>query len=292
MNTNELIESASLKSFLEIRAKLLASFAELQKVAKETAELTDDASRRCNSIRMPAPEIQFVSRNVRERIHNDSALETYTRELDGCLWNALFDRTRVLELMSRERVTEFNQQPQRGEAVPFTAESVIETLRGVYDSRALIMVESIESIFRAQSWDHKTNSPVKIGQKMIVRAEWVSSYGGHLRAFAGKVYLLVSYETKLWFHDFMRVLCLLDGKPVPTTEQSDVTQVVKKEQLRGYSDTRIGLPVGEWHKPHEYFELKAHKNGMAHIRLLRPDLIEKMNLAMSEKYPNALPSEK
>ena len=124
---------------------------------------------------------------------------------------------------------------------------------------------------KALSWDYKTNSPCRLGKKIIVSNilyRWRTGY----------VSLDHSGMAKL--DDLARPFWLLDGRNVPDFRESDGARFgdfIRREDN-----------IGQLYEG-EYFTIRAFLKGTVHIMFRRPDLVDRLNDIIARHFPEALP---
>ena len=110
------------------------------------------------------------------------------------------------------------------------------------------------NVFRGLSWNYKTNSPCKFGNKIIVnnlvRWDW---WGFHLN----------SGQQADRLADLERMLYLFSGKPIPDNREKE-----------DYED--------------EMFSIRYFKKGSAHITFRKPELVDRLNDIVAKHYPGQL----
>lgn len=217
-------------------------------------------------------EVCFPGSDRRELL-DDHYAEPIRREIDRRIWLAVLRATNVDTLMDSETRRQFEEKLYLSPLHPSARESSLpeltkENLLSTWDSLAArvgdFFERSVESVYRSLSWIHKTNTPGLFGEKLIVRCTWPHSIQNHGALL-----------------DLERVLCLLDKRPAPTHETG----------LRALGDRACG----EWHlipcaggDGTALMSVKLHRKGTAHVRILRPDLLQAMNAIMARRYPGQI----
>lgn len=83
----------------------------------------------------------------------------------------------------------------------------------------------------------------------------------------------IKYHSENRLSDIHRIFCILDKKNFePRQVICEVNETLKKTQVF----------------ENEYFELKAYKNGNAHLRFKRIDLLDQANQLIADYYGNTL----
>lgn len=150
-------------------------------------------------------------------------------------------------------------------APPFTREAVQEMFTRLYDERGAMFERVVVGLYKRLSWDYRSDLPVAFGPKLVVESvvQWCERYQ---RFGVGHVDHL---------DDLLRTMNILDGKPEPDHRKSAWDML---------SDGK--LDNASWRG---YFSLKPFRNGNAHIRFTRLDLVDRLNVIVAKHYPGALP---
>ncbi|MBN8884453.1 MAG: DUF4942 domain-containing protein [Rudaea sp.] len=224
----------------------------------------------------------FDSRWCRPEQHDEligSLFERFQISYDCASWQSLMKRSGLWTFMDAEARDAWNKSFNEDEVrrstkarlggepqmPPFTRAAVEEMFEKLYRARGEMVERGIVSLFRSLSWDYRSNSPVAFGQKLVLRnvARWC-----HL----SKKYFGDGKGNEL--DDVLRTLSLLDGKPEPDYRQSVSAGIAQ------------GILDGEaWR---DYFDLKLFRNGNAHVRFKRMDLVDRLNVIIAKHYPGAL----
>jgi len=192
-------------------------------------------------------------------------VKEFAKRLDEGLWLHCMDKLGIFTVMDSGNVEKFKKEIH--EKTPeFTIENIEASTKNLYEHRKDFFVEGIINTFRNLSADYKTNSndKFKIPDKCIMRymidPGW--SYGFH-----------ISYRSENRLSDIQRTFCVLDKKEF-VQRQAVCEANEKLKNKEPYEN--------------EYFELKGHKNGNAHIKFKRIDLLDKANQLIADYYGNTL----
>lgn len=196
---------------------------------------------------------------VRQLLTEDSVADHMTH-VDAHGWSHLLSQTGLRTLMDSEARKDWDKQLNMGTAPPLTRDMIAGVFATLNDDREEMMERGVVNVFRALSWDHKTNLPQKFGKKIIVLH--VLDYNGG-----------VDTATASRLDDLTRAMCWFDGKPEPD------------HRLRVWHTIRKGAGLYEM----EYMLLKVHKKGTGHVTFKRVDLVERLNGVIAKHHPNALP---
>ncbi|MGG6186897.1 DUF4942 domain-containing protein [Pantoea allii] len=136
--------------------------------------------------------------------------------------------------------------------------------------KAEVFERGIINVFKGLSWNYKSNSPCKFGEKVIVDGlVQYDRWGFHFRHGRRREQL----------SDLDRMLNLLDGKPVPENRNDLAVRLdahISRQHASVFEDT--------------YVEIRYFQKGTGHIIFKRPDLVEEMNDIIARHYPGALPT--
>lgn len=201
------------------------------------------------------------------RLIDDDAPQEFRRRLDAAGWRMLMDRSGMVALMDSQARDEWRRQLDDGArswrdepSIPeLTADNIAATFGDLHGQRQAMFERGVVEVFRGLSWNYKTNSPVKIGKRIIVGIGSWSHHNNHL-------------------DDLDRVLHVLDGRPQPD-HRSSLGAQTSSARLR---DARAAIET-------DYLRLQCHKKGTGHVTFKRPDLVDAMNRIIAGQYPGALP---
>jgi len=188
------------------------------------------------------------------RIHDDDTIRYYTERVDRELWSRFLHGAGLWDLMSsqeRDRWRKVVGSEARDPVEPFSAETALGVFQDLRERKDELRKEALAGLYRRLSWDHKTNQPAQFGEKLIYQGFW--DWRGWETSYGRDA-----------MSDLMRELYRVDGKPEPATHW--------ERAIDGYID------------------VQKFKNGNAHIRLLRPDLVDRLNAELGQWFPGALPA--
>lgn len=260
--TTDLIPSISIAAIVQARAAIMERLQSARALLLEVDAIAQNAG-----LATTAQMLTGGWRNAYCLTEHD-AIEYAQRRLDAQGWRMLMDRSGMLALMDAKAREEWRKQLDEGERgghgarpVPaLTAEAISGTFASLHDQRGDLFERGVVEVFRGLSWDYKTNSPVKIGKRIIVSVGYWSVYNDRL-------------------DDLDRVLHVLDGKPQPDN-RSSLGARVSNSRMRDQR-ARVETP---------YLAIQCHKKGTGHVTFARPDLVDQMNLIIARHYPGALPA--
>ncbi len=203
------------------------------------------------------------------------AADALVSGVDAACWRELMSKSGLLTFLDQQAKDEWERGLSK--PPPFTAAAVRVTIARLYDERGSMFERGVVNVFRALSWDFKSNSPRKLGKKIILTG---MTWGDrdHRAAY-------VNPEACRKLDDLIRVFAVLDGHPEPDHTRASLRQLEGQKWPRS-----IHAVVGILDpKPVPYIELKAHANGNMHATFSRPDLVDRVNLILAKHHPNALP---
>lgn len=201
------------------------------------------------------------------------------KELSRRGWKYLMDESGLRTLMDAKRKSSWDEMlcgshSKSAKGLPELNQVNIEaTFRGLYADRLNIFEDSIIECFKSLSWNYKTNEPCKFGKKIILTNVCDLNYhNGFEKKWNGQGDNIVDLE---------RVFHLLEGKPVPDHRVNVMAKMFDK--------SIDGNAIQSGCFEDEYFIFKLFKNGNAHVLFKNLELVEKMNVTLAKRYPNALP---
>ncbi|MFM7948245.1 hypothetical protein M988_4314 [Hafnia paralvei ATCC 29927] len=191
--------------------------------------------------------------------------------IDVDIWQYLMNETGMITLMSSKQQDAWEKQLHSDDMPEITLETVIATFTQLNASKSDTFEQGVIDVFRALSWDYKTNNPCRLGKKIIV---------SRLLETWGKGYTKATCSSVAKLDDLAKPFYVLEGKPVPDYRVADGANFTLFYDNHGFS--------GEVYEG-EYFFVKYHKNGNGHIVFKRPELVDKINDIVSRRYPDMLP---
>ena len=209
-------------------------------------------------------------------------MKRFTPAVDAACWARLMALSGLWSFIDGKRRTEWNEaiclgagSDDTGKATtpppPLTAENVAATFQAIHEQRGQMLNDGLLTLFRGLSWDYKSNLPVCLGPKLILK--------GHFEPrdrFSTRWYPNSRSSNQL--DDLIRALCRADGKPEPDHRSG--------ESRFACADDMTGAP---WEP---YFELRRFKNGNAHVIFHKHalHLVDQLNARIAQLVPGALPA--
>ncbi|MFK3662780.1 DUF4942 domain-containing protein [Scandinavium sp. NPDC088450] len=265
-SAGELIPSVAIDRIIAMRNEAISHF------MQALAEL--DTSRTLLKRATSGDHLYGFSQVVTESLHwpekPEQALRRISRLADQKIWKQLMNDTGMYTFMSKKQRDEWERQLESEDCPEITLDNVLATFRHLHENKADTFEKGVIDVFRALSWDYKTNNPCRMGKKIIV--------SGFLDTWRiGKPTFSSSGYARL--DDLARPFWLLDGKNMPDHRASEGSIFD-----RFYSECGAGELCDM-----EYFSVKAFLKGTAHITFKRPDLVDRLNDIIARHYPAALP---
>lgn len=259
-----LVPSVSLERIVSQREAIAARLTAAHEGLRAAAEL-------CEAMQLDvgcALELRTYSGS---RSFNDPDGLTHTlRVLDGKIWSYLLEQSGLRSFLDATAREQWRKALETDEVPEVTQANIEATFAALYSSRGDMFERGIVELFRNLSWDYKTNSPVKLGRKLVLR-HVVDGLGGRWD------WATPSFTGCDRLDDLIRVMSILDNKPEPD------------HRLGAYHCLKAaGFPqAGQVDL--NYFTLRGYKNGNGHLSFVRADLVDAMNKIIARHYPNALP---
>jgi predicted RNA methylase len=280
MSTSTLIPTISIDA-------LLAARDAAQEAIRTSRRLLDEAAEQLArfGVEMIRVNVHFTQ-DDQSSIRDPSNADAIAEEIDRLVWTRLFILTNVATLMDHKTrgelfeklgVTRSRRYGHSPEALPpLTRENIESTITATHDNQEEYFEKCIEAVYRGLSWEHKTNEPTRIGEKLIMK----NAFYLHARRHQGDTVSLTRDEM---LHDMERVLALLDGQAPP----------IHGIGLRGMGS----IPYGEWTEVPSpsgpggrvLMQVKPFRIGTTHVRILNQKHVDEMNLRMARRFPGAIP---
>ncbi len=236
---------------------------------------------------------------------DERGVELAAKKIDAWFWSYLLAESGMQSFLDATTREEWRKSIDREDVPELTVANIEATFSALYKQRGEMFERGVIEMFRKLSHDYKTNTPVKLGKRLILEYA-VERYHGKDKSVHG-----VAHNASDKLDDLLRVMFMLDGKPEldhrrgawHTLRQYGSTTRTETVYARGNvhaSGTReVDVPGPGWmtNNPNHYrdatlhgmFSIRGFKNGNGHITFLRPDLVDKMNAIIAKHYPNALP---
>ncbi|HCA3578497.1 TPA: DUF4942 domain-containing protein [Salmonella enterica subsp. enterica serovar Ball] len=201
----------------------------------------------------------------------ETAMKAITRNLDREIWRDLMKKSGMLSIMDAQARDQWYRNLESDDIPAITETNILSTFEQLHQSKDEVFERGVINVFKGLSWDYKSNSPCKLGPKIIANGLVKYNRWGYSLNWGWQRDRLADLE---------RMLMLLDGKPVPDN-RVDVTR-------------RLGDHIHENSGSNSYedgmFKIKYFQKGTAHIVFKRPELIDKMNDIVAKHFPGALPA--
>lgn len=202
--------------------------------------------------------------------YNDHALDFEKKRLRmrGAAWRYLVSRAEIKKLASIKRAKEIDDMLAKPETLPdITIENVTGWVESLNHQSKRFLQEAAVEVYewlRPASGKFKTNDAFKIGKRVVLTYMIESTWQGKgLRVRYGS-------EDKLRALD--NVFHLLDGKGLSGSYAGELADAIPK------------TPAGEIGET-TFFKFRAFLNGNIHLELLRPDLVQQLNLIGGKGLP-------
>ncbi len=199
----------------------------------------------------------------------EAAMKAITCNIDRSIWRDLMKKSGIIALMDAQARDEWYGSLEKDDIPAISEANILSTFEQLHQRKAEVFERGIINVFKGLSWNYKSNSPCKFGEKVIVDG-------------------LVQYDR--WgfglnwgwqrdrLADLERMLMLLDGNPVPDN-RADVARRLGDHIHENRHSTRY---------EDEMFAIKYFQKGTAHIVFKRPELVDKLNDIIARHYPGAL----
>lgn len=195
----------------------------------------------------------------------DRAMKAITHNIDRKIWRDLMQRSGMLSLMDVQARDRWYNSLEKEDIPAISEANILSTFKQLHQSKGEVFERGVINVFKGLSWSYKTNSPCKLGTKIIVE--------GMVRYNAWGFSLSHGWQRDR-LADLERMLMILDGKPVPDN-RTDVTR-------------RLGDHIHEnRHSNHyedEMFTIKYFQKGTAHITFKRSELVDRLNDIIARHY--------
>ena len=199
----------------------------------------------------------------------DKAMKAMTRNIDRRIWRDMMNKSGMLTLMDAQARDEWHKSLEKNDIPAISENNILSTFEQLNHDKQAVFERGVINVFKALSWDYKTNSPCRFGKKIIM--DGLVSYNRWGFSFTH------GYRRDQ-IVDLERMLTLLDGKLLPDN-RADIAcrlsdHIGQKRTAAVYED--------------ELFRINYFQKGSAHIAFKRPELIERLNDIIARHYPGML----
>jgi hypothetical protein len=185
------------------------------------------------------------------------------------MWRKLIDESGMKTFMGAKAISEWDEmviEPSKFKDLPeITVDNIQATFEALHKDKGTMFNRAVIDVFKALSWDYKSNIPHKFGKKVILG--FIYAYGKH--------------ASKDKINDLERAFFVLDGRNVPDWRDAAGTQIHDKAcKFGGTKPMQFEF---------DYFNVKTFKNGNAHVVFTQPGLVDQLNKIIATAYPSCLP---
>ena len=199
----------------------------------------------------------------------EKAMKAMTRNIDRRIWRDLMNKSGMLSLMDAQARDEWHKSLEKDDIPAISENNILSTFEQLNHDKQAVFERGVINVFKALSWDYKTNSPCRFGKKIIM--DGLVSYNRWGFSFTH------GYRRDQ-IVDLERMLTLLDGKLLPDN-RADIA-------------CRLSDHIGQQRTSEVYddelFRINYFQKGSAHIAFKRPELIERLNDIIARHYPGML----
>ncbi len=199
----------------------------------------------------------------------DKAMKAMTRNIDRRIWRDMMNKSGMLTLMDTQARDEWHKSLEKNDIPAISENNILSTFEQLNHDKQAVFERGVINVFKALSWDYKTNSPCRFGKKIIM--DGLVSYNRWGFSFTH------GYRRDQ-IVDLERMLTLLDGKLLPDN-RADIA-------------CRLSDHIGQQRTSEVYddelFRINYFQKGSAHIAFKRPELIERLNDIIARHYPGML----
>lgn len=187
-------------------------------------------------------------------------------------WNQVYIRSNIAEFLDTDKKESWRETlrvctENKTEHPEFTVENVLSTLESWFLDRDTFFADRVDSIFRALSRSHVTNSPEGFSKKMIFNLGCENSFSTGMD---------MTYKTRERLHDLACCIAKILDLPNPHRLTNHATN---------------NLDLGVRHPFYSgFFEIQVFKSGTLHL-WVHPSIALDLNLWLAKKYPSAIPTQ-
>ncbi|ALR75244.1 DUF4942 domain-containing protein [[Enterobacter] lignolyticus] len=199
----------------------------------------------------------------------EKAMPAVTRNIDRSIWRDLMMKSGMMALMDAQARDQWHKNLEDGDLPAISEANILSTFEQLHLNKMDVFERGIINVFKALSWDYKTNSPCSFGKKIIINNLVTHNRWGFSLNWGWRREQLADLE---------RMLLLLAGKPIPDNRGDISTRLM--ERIRDD-------PAKDVYED-EFFRIRYFQKGTAHLTFKRLELIERMNDIIAKHYPAML----
>jgi hypothetical protein len=202
-----------------------------------------------------------------------SAKSKVLEMLNRKAWRSMIIQSRIIRIISNKRKNDIFERIENKDMPPFTYEQVWNTVSMLMENVNELAWELIDETFdflRPPGSEYKTNSRWHVPYKVILS-------GGVVYRYSDRTQWRVSHYYYQKLTVLSRTFHFLDGELLEYRDGAYVSPLV--DSISSSIDASGQTKYISW---------KAFKNGNLHLKFLRKDLVDKLNLAGAAGR-NALP---
>lgn len=225
--------------------------------AMQAAQSCHDVQRRLARAAGGVIDNKLISNHMDSESARAATRRRITQDVDRAHWRHILQTTGLRDHLTAKRLAEFERTVEF-EPPAITVELLAGTLLELASQAPAMLAESITDLWRRLSPEFKAHSKAPFPDRWIVDVDM-----SHVRWSAGVIERL---------HEIDRIMAQLDGQPVPIEYQQGLSGLVWRRRIEKV-----------WGDETDLWTVKKYKNGRAHLRTKRPDLIAKLNQILIER---------
>lgn len=148
----------------------------------------------------------------------DKAMSAVTRNIDSSIWRDLMLKSGMMALMDAQARDQWHKNLEEGDLPAISEANILSTFEQLHLNKMDVFERGIINVFKALSWDYKTNSPCSFGKKIIINNLVTHNRWGFSLNWGWRRDQLADLE---------RMLFLLDGKPIPDNRGDIFTRLME-----------------------------------------------------------------
>lgn len=261
--TTALLPSVSIRNLCSQRAAVIERLQKAHALLQEAAQIALRANLG-DLAKLFNPDRYSAHGKLRGFLEPDG-VATYVQVLDGDGWQYLLSESGLKTFMDKTARDQWFKDVSEGKTPELTLENIAATFQGLYEDRGSMVERGIVAMFKRLSWQYKTNLPVKLGKRIIIRS--VVYAGGY-----------INHDAINELVDLTRAFSIVDGKSEPDHRSPDGIEARMRASKTNTAEN-------------DYFSIRwfgGTKTG--HITFKRPELVDRLNVIIAKHFPNALPA--
>jgi hypothetical protein len=169
---NELVPSVSIENLVQKRDAAAERIRQAAKLLREANELNvvffgpDEKTVHHWMLHLSSPD----SARYRSETNfcEEGGADYYVKRMDAAFWDELLERSGLKTFMDAATRERWRNAIKEAHVPELTLANITATFGELYEQRGEMFERGVVAFFHKLSWDYKTNSPVKLGKRLVL----------------------------------------------------------------------------------------------------------------------------